>query len=93
MAGGQGFWLTSLDGDSPRAYDRPMALFRPSRQSADQRARLGLSGLGVVLLIVVMMALLRGHDDASAPVADEPLARLGVAPGASRTDDPREPKP
>lgn len=56
---------------------------RPSLHTARQRVRLGLSGLGVVLLMVLLMALLKDPADSTAPTASEPLAQLGVAPGGA----------
>lgn len=54
---------------------------RHTFKTANQRIRLGLAGLGVVLLMVLLMALLKGPADIAAPTAREPLAQLGVAPG------------
>lgn len=65
------------------------------RRDGMQRIRVGLTGLAVVLLIVMLAtAVLRTVDqqaignvappdvDVSAKSKDEPLADLGVAPGA-----------
>jgi hypothetical protein len=66
-----------------------------------QRIRVGLTGLAVVLLIVALAAAVfrRVDDQAGAssanssatklpPSVDEPLAELGVAPGAAEEDSP-----
>ena len=66
-----------------------------------QRVRVGLTGLAVVLLIAALVtAVLRRVDEQVAPPGannaaaadpspseDEPLAALGVAPGAANADD------
>lgn len=93
MAGRQGAFLTRLDGDSPGAYDSAMKMRRQSRQSPGLRVRLGLAGLGAILLILLMMALLSKPEGGAAHIGDEPLAQLGMAPGASRTDAAPEPRP
>lgn len=64
-----------------------------------QRIRVGLTGLAVVLLIIaITAAVFRGVDDQAGsgstgssaevlpPPVDEPLAELGVAPGAVEED-------
>lgn len=60
--------------------------------SSAQRIRIGLTSLAVVFLIVLMASVISraGRDDttnaaqqASANEPSEPLAELGVAPGAS----------
>lgn len=50
-----------------------------------QRVRLGLTGLAIVFLIVIIGAVLLGPEEPSLKPAQpgEPLAQLGVAPGAS----------
>ena len=66
-----------------------------------QRIRVGLTGLAVVLLIIALAAaVFRRVDEqagttnatinatASPPSADEPLAELGVAPGAAEEEAP-----
>jgi hypothetical protein len=66
-----------------------------------QRIRVGLTGLAVVLLIIALAAAVfrRVDDQAGAgsannsakvlpPSIDEPLAELGVAPGAAEEDAP-----
>jgi hypothetical protein len=55
-----------------------------------QRIRVGLTGLAVVLLLIVLATVLfnsvgnkaNPSANALAPTSDEPLAELGVAPGA-----------
>lgn len=64
-----------------------------------QRVRVGLTGLAVVLLIIALAAaVFRRVDDQAGvslandsakvlpPSIDEPLAELGVAPGAAEED-------
>lgn len=64
-----------------------------------QRVRVGLTGLAVVLLIIALAAAVfrRVDDEAGTssvnssakvlpPSIDEPLAELGVAPGAAEED-------
>ncbi len=66
-----------------------------------QRIRVGLTGLAVVILIIALAAAVfrRVDDQAGAsspnnsvkvlpPSIDEPLAELGVAPGAAEEDAP-----
>jgi hypothetical protein len=66
-----------------------------------QRIRVGLTGLAVVLLIIALAAaVFRRVDDQAGgaamnnsatvlpPSIDEPLADLGVAPGATEEDAP-----
>ena len=58
-----------------------------TRRDGMQRVRVGLTGLAVVLLIVMLAtAVLRTVDQQAVGNADkskdEPLADLGVAPGA-----------
>lgn len=59
-----------------------------------QRVRVGLTGLAVVLIIIAVATSLTRHDRniivaansanvAAPPSQDEPLADLGVAPGAA----------
>ncbi len=52
-----------------------------------QRLRAGLTGLGLVFLVVMIASLLftpaKGPAD---PVPSEPLARLGVAPGPAQPE-------
>lgn len=49
------------------------------------RVRLGLTGLAIVFLIVIIGAVLLGPEGPNLKPAQpgEPLAQLGVAPGAS----------
>jgi hypothetical protein len=70
------------------------------RQERMQRIRVGLTGLAVVLLIVALATAMFNRVGTSAPsnVAenaaqakaekDEPLAHLGVAPGAANETAP-----
>ena len=73
------------------------------RETGDrmQRVRVGLTGLAVVLLIIALAAaVFRRVDDQAGTVAannsakvlppsiDEPLADLGVAPGAAEEEVP-----
>nr|WP_294168484.1 hypothetical protein [uncultured Sphingomonas sp.] len=59
-----------------------------------QRIRIGLTGLGVVFLLVLLgAAISRSGDDGTANVAavntgepNEPLAELGVAPGSNEQE-------
>ncbi len=60
------------------------------RHERMQRVRIGLTGLAVVLLLVFVatFAITRlqapvGNNSVEAESSDEPLADLGVAPGAS----------
>lgn len=55
-----------------------------------QRLRAGLTGLGLVFLVVMIASLLFTPAKAPAdPVPSEPLAQLGVAPGpAQRAAEP-----
>lgn len=60
------------------------------RQEQMQRVRIGLTGLAVVLLLVFVatFAITRlqapvANNSIAADSSDEPLADLGVAPGAS----------
>ena len=53
------------------------------------RMRVGLTGLGVVFLITLGAAFAFGSAGAQAPPENkpgEPLAQLGVAPGAEKND-------
>jgi hypothetical protein len=66
-----------------------------------QRIRIGLTGLGVVFLLVLLgAAISRSGDDGAANVAavntgepNEPLAELGVAPGTNEQDPERNGAP
>ncbi len=70
------------------------------RKEQMQRIRVGLTGLAVVLIIVVLASMLmskigdqsQSENPANASKAkrdsDEPLAHLGVAPGAANTSEP-----
>ena len=60
--------------------------------SSAQRIRIGLTGLAIAFLVVLLASVITraSHDDvnnsvtqASANEPSEPLAQLGVAPGAS----------
>lgn len=51
-------------------------------QSANQRVKLGLSGLIMVMLMLLLAGLLKGPDKPDAPARTEPLAQLGTAPGS-----------
>jgi hypothetical protein len=61
--------------------------------SSAQRIRIGLTGLAVAFLLVLLGSVVTGwghRDDLKSPrvadannVSSEPLAELGVAPGAS----------
>lgn len=66
--------------------------------SSAQRIRIGLTGLAFAFLLVLLGSAISrsGSDDAETPTAaeqaaeneaepDEPLAKLGVAPGGSET--------
>jgi len=68
----------------------------PSGSSA-QRIRIGLTGLAIAFLLVLAGSVISSasEDDAGPPAANaeanetepnEPLAELGVAPGASEPD-------
>ncbi len=73
---------------------------RDDRQERMQRMRVGLTGLAVVLLIVALatalfnragtLATSNSAANATQPKAetDEPLAHLGVAPGAANETAP-----
>lgn len=75
----------------------PRAAIEEDRRERMQRVRVGLTGLAVVLLIVVLATVVlgginqqvdgSGNAMINAALArvpgDEPLADLGVAPGAS----------
>lgn len=54
---------------------------RPVRP-ADQRFRLGLTGLAMVFLLVLGAAVLIRPSDRPTVHTGEPLAKLGVAPGS-----------
>ena len=64
------------------------------RLNSMQRIRIGLTGLGVVFLLVLLgAAISRSGDDGTSNVAavntgepNEPLAELGVAPGTNEQD-------
>lgn len=68
--------------DSPEAMARAEAPAR--RLPTGQRVRVGLTGLGAIFLLVLVAAAgLRPAPQIAIPqAADEPLAVLGVAPGA-----------
>ena len=66
-----------------------------------QRIRIGLTGLAFAFLLVLLGSVISrsGRDDVSQPTAgdvnnsaepNEPLAELGVAPGASTTNNASE---
>jgi hypothetical protein len=73
---------------------------RDDRQERMQRMRVGLTGLAVVLLIVALATALFNRAGTSGPTnvaenvaqakteKDEPLAHLGVAPGAANETAP-----
>lgn len=78
------------------------------RRESWRRIRVGLTGLGGILLLIGLAnAMLQQLGQASAPVApnvadattrngdakNEPLAELGVAPGAPTTNPPRDAAP
>lgn len=55
------------------------------------RLRVGLTGLGAVFLLTLGVSLTFGHSQGNAQLSDsrkepgEPLAQLGVAPGAEKS--------
>lgn len=61
-----------------------------SRLGAGQRVRVGLTGLAAIFLLVLVAAagLRPKETSAMSKAADEPLAVLGVAPGAGPTTLP-----
>lgn len=81
----------------------------PDRKESWRRIRVGLTGLtGILLLIGLTSAMLErlsprtpepvasGEDlvaNATAAPKDEPLAELGVAPGAAPTEQGAQPAP
>ena len=70
--------------------------------SSAQRIRIGLTGLAFAFLLVLLGSVISrsGSDDRAANAAsatinaepNEPLAELGVAPGASQTNNSSESK-
>lgn len=68
--------------DSPEAMARAALPVRPL--ATGQRVRVGLTGLAAIFLLVLVAAAgLRPGQHVTVPqAADEPLAVLGVAPGA-----------
>jgi hypothetical protein len=69
--------------------DEKAPLAESGRDDRMQRIRVGLTGLAVVLLLVMLAtAVLKGimpdmpGNSVSVSTGDEPLADLGVAPGA-----------
>lgn len=71
-----------------RAKPRHTAPIDKSVPQSSERLRLGLTGLGAIFLIVILVAA--GLKPAVAPAAGDPqgesLAVLGVAPGAPGPD-------
>jgi hypothetical protein len=82
--------------------------FDPDRRESWRRIRVGLTGLGGILLLIGLAnAMLQQLGKANAPVVpsvaeqaarssdakNEPLAELGVAPGAPATPPPSAPAP
>ena len=65
------------------------------RAAAAQRIRLGLTGLGAIFLLVLIAAagMKPAQSVAPAGLPGEPLAVLGVAPGAGPASTPAETRP
>jgi hypothetical protein len=74
---------------------------RADKEERMHRIRIGLTGLAVVFLLVLLVtAIGRSGDDATAPPAqnelaspdepNEPLAEIGAAPGAGATNETGE---
>jgi hypothetical protein len=71
------------------------------RRERMQRVRIGLTGLAVVLLIVVVATMLfarmeepvANNSVAAVKSENEPLADLGVAPGAASNNTAQAPAP
>lgn len=57
-----------------------------------QRVRVGLTGLAIVFLIVILGMVLLGPEEPGPKPAQpgEPLAQLGIAPGASDVEPPAD---
>ena len=81
---------SGLMNDNPNRVEDPDGETRGRMQ----RVRVGLTGLAVVLIIIALATALTRHDSnsivaansanvAALPSKDEPLADLGVAPGAA----------
>lgn len=76
----------SISGQESSAAPAPgRSALRLVQRAAAQRIRLGLTGLAAIFLLVMIAAasLKPGHPVVSADSHTEPLAVLGVAPGAA----------
>lgn len=76
-------------------------MHKPTSSERVQRVRIGLTGLAFVFLLVLLGTAISRSSESPPPLAanraataepDDPLAKLGVAPGQSTSDNAADAK-